>query len=172
MSEKAVKPKIEDVIGDVLNGDTQKNALDFVAYLRENKLNPAWSAKNVWTVSSKTYRVCFIRLHGAAEYHNLDVGCWNVSPLIGEYDADSLSDELKEIVWTNTKNCQTCGQCALKLNAVFGKEFTNSCEGSILFVNPDSKAVECAKKLVELRRTEIKDGKARKHQYIAVRNRQ
>jgi hypothetical protein len=159
------------VIKETLSGDAQRNALDFIAYLRENKLTPTWSAKNVWTVSSKTFRVCFIRLHGAAEYHNLDVGCWNISPFIGEYEADSLSDELREIVWANKKECPSCGQCALKLNNILGKAFTNACESSILFVNPDAKTVECAKKLVILRRNEIKDGKAKKHQYVAVKDR-
>jgi hypothetical protein len=171
MPEKTVKPKIEDVICKVLNGDAQKNALDFVAYLRENKLNPAWSAKNVCTVSSKTFRVCFIRLHGAADYHNLDVGCWNISPFIGEYEDDTLADKYKEIVWANKKDCQSCSQCALKLDAIFGKNFPHSCEGSILFVNPDTKTVECVKQLIALRRNEIKDGKARKHQYVAIKDR-
>ena len=171
MSVKTVKPKIEDLICDILNGDAQKNALDFVSYLRENKLNPVWSAKNVWTVSSKTFRICFIRLHGAAEYHNLDVGSWNISPFIGEYSSEALNDELKEIVWLNKKNCQPCGQCALKIDTIFGKKFANSCEASVLFVNPDIKAVECVKELVKLRRNEIKGGKANKHQYVAIKNR-
>jgi len=171
MSNKTTKPKIEDMIMEVLDGEKQSNALDFVAYLRANKLNPIWSAKNVWTVSSKTFRICFIRLHGAADYHNLEVGSWNISPFIGEYDEDMLADEDKEIVWANKKDCQTCGQCALKLNGIFGKKFTNSCECSILFINPDSKTVECAKKLSELRKNEIKEGQAKKHQYVAVKNR-
>jgi len=171
MSEKAVKPKIEDIVNNVLSGDVLNNALDFVAYLRENKLSPIWSAKNVWTVSYKTFRVCFIRLNGAADYHNLSAGSWNISPFIGEYDANSLSGELKEIAWANKKNCRTCGQCALPLSAIFGKEFATSCECSLLFVNPNSKTIECTKQLVALRRNEIKDGRARKHQCVAMKDR-
>jgi len=68
------KPVIEDSICDLLGGDARKNALDFIAYLRENKLNPQWSAANAWKVNYKTFSVCFIRLHGAAYYHNLAVG--------------------------------------------------------------------------------------------------
>ena len=168
---KNAKPIIEDIIGNILSGDALKNALDFVAYLRANKLNPQWSATNAWKVSSKTFNVCFIRLHGAADYHNLAEGEWHILPFIGEYKADTLSDEFKELVWQNKKNCRTCGQCALKLNMIFGKEYDNACEGSILFLNPNEKAVECAKKIIELRINETKAGEAKKHQYVAVKNR-
>jgi len=34
-----------------------------------------------------------------------------------------------------------------------------------------AKTVACAKKLAELRKTEIKDGKAKKHQYVAMKDR-
>ncbi|MCL2217047.1 MAG: hypothetical protein FWB91_08530 [Defluviitaleaceae bacterium] len=37
-------------------------------------------------MSSKTFTVCFIRLHGTAEYHGLGPGEWNIVPFIGEYD--------------------------------------------------------------------------------------
>ena len=168
---KNEKPKIEDVVCEVLSGDAQKNALDFISFLRENKLNPAWSAKNAWKVSSKTFSVCFIRLHGVAEYNNLGPGEWSMLPFIGEYDADALPDEDKEIAWANKNNCESCGQCALRLNAIFGKKFRYSCECAIGFRNPDDKAVACAKKIVMLRKNEIKQGLARKHQYVAIKDR-
>jgi len=172
MSElKKVKPEIEDVINDVLSGDARKYALDFVAYLREHKLNPKWAATNSWKVSSKTFNVCFIRLHGAAEYNHLEPGAWVILPFIGEYEGDALSDEMKEIVWAHKKNCQPCGQCALPVDSIFGKQFAASCEGSIAFKNPEPKTVECAKKLIALRRDAIKEGKTKKHVYVAMRNR-
>jgi len=37
---KISKPKIEDVIYEVLADDAQKNALDFAAFLRANKCHP------------------------------------------------------------------------------------------------------------------------------------
>jgi len=166
------KPVIEDSICELLGGDARKNALDFVAYLRENKLNPQWSAANAWKVNHKTFSVCFIRLHGSADYHNLAAGDWHILPFIGEHDANALSSEHREIAWANKKECKTCGQCGLQLDGIFGKKFATACEGSILFRNPDAAAVQCAKKLIELRKLEIKEGKARKHQYVAMRDRQ
>ena len=172
MSElKKVKPAIEDVIHDVLSGDAKENALHFIAYLRENKLNPAWAATNAWKVSSKTFNVCFIRLHGSAEYNNLEPGEWRINPFIGEYESTMLPNEMKEIVWANKNNCQTCGGCALPVGSIFGKKFPTSCECSISFKNPNAEVVECAKKLIELRRDAIKAGATKKHVYIAVKNR-
>jgi hypothetical protein len=59
----------------------------------------------------------------------------------------------------------------LKLSRVFGKEYGYACEKSIVFTNPDAKAIECIKTLIELRRSEIKEGKAKKHKYVPVKDR-
>lgn len=172
MSEiKTAKPEIEQVAEEVLSGEVLKNALDFFAYLRENKINPQWSATNAWKISYKAFSVCFIRLYGAADYYNLQKGSWRVMPFIGEYGESSLSGELREIVWAHKSTCRPCGKCALPLNHVFGKKYDYACEKAITFVNPDTKEIECVKKLIELRRNDIKEGNAKKHTYIAVRNR-
>ena len=171
MAVQSVKPKIEDVASNVLSGEVLKNALDFVAYLRDNKLNPIWSAQNAWKVSSKTFTVCFIRLYGAAEYHGLSAGEWNITPFIGEYGADDLSAGNKKIALDNKKNCSPCGICALQLDKIFGEKFPTACEASIHFHNPNSAAVECAKEIVALRKNEIKEGRAAKHKYVALQDR-
>jgi len=92
-------------------------------------------------------------------------------PFIGEYDADALPDEDKEIAWAHKNNCASCGQCALRLNAVFGKEFLYSCECAIGFRNSDENAVACAKKIIMQRKNEIMQGLAKKHQYVAIKDR-
>jgi len=63
MSElKNVKPKIEDVIREVLIAGAVDNALSFIAYLRKNKMSPQWSAANSWKVVYKAHNVCVINL--------------------------------------------------------------------------------------------------------------
>ena len=171
VEKKKNKPKFEDIAASVLSGDALKNALNFAIYLRENKMNPIWSATNAWKVSYKTFTICFIRLHGAADYHNLSLGDWHINPFIGSYESDTLSSEDKDIAWANKKPCRVCNGCALPLDKIFGKDFVPACESSVLFVNPNNAAVKCAKSIIKLRRNEIKEGKARKHQYVAMRNR-
>ena len=38
--QKAIKPKIEDLIPNHLDGDMKESALDFIAFLRKNKMAP------------------------------------------------------------------------------------------------------------------------------------
>jgi ferredoxin len=171
MSIKTEKPKIEVVISDVLTGDVLSSALSFITYLREHKINPGWSATNAWKISYRGFTVCFIRLYGAADYHGIEPNSWTVLPFIGEYEESLLSDEFKEIVWENRRKCGGCGQCALRVSSIFGKKYDYACEASILFTNPTSDDIECIKKMIELRRSDIKAGNAKKHVYIPMKDR-
>ena len=38
--QKKIKPEIEKIILELLDGDVKKAAFDFVAHLRENKMSP------------------------------------------------------------------------------------------------------------------------------------
>ena len=51
--QKKIKPKIEDRITKCFAGEKAKNALDFVAWLRENKLSPGWSGTDGWNIRFK-----------------------------------------------------------------------------------------------------------------------
>lgn len=50
--------RIEVVISDVLKEDAQKNALDFVAYLRANEI-PFEESENYWEVKRKSKWIGF-----------------------------------------------------------------------------------------------------------------
>ena len=153
------KQIIEDIINDTFKGETRKNALDFVAFLRENKMSPLNTSNNGWKVSSKACVVCYIWIDSEA-------GTFSLNPFIGEYAPNSLSDELKEIVWANKRStCQPCHviigdgyNCSYKLNTVFGKDFSDACARSIGFKNPDAKEYECLKALILMRKNTIKNG--------------
>ena len=171
MPTKTTKLRIEDVTLEVLSGEVQQTALDFISYLRKNSINPAWLATNAWKITYKTFTVCFIRLHGAAENYGIEEGAWQVIPLIGEHETDDLPDDLREIVWANIKVCANCGKCALKLKTVFGKKFDYACEKCIVFNSPEEVEIHCIKKLIELRRSQIAEGRAKKHVYVPYRDR-
>ncbi|MCL2388646.1 MAG: hypothetical protein FWC89_14030 [Defluviitaleaceae bacterium] len=60
---KQTKPMIEDVMPHYLDGDNLKVALDFMAYLRENKIKPTWtSVQNGWSGMCKGKVLYWIRL--------------------------------------------------------------------------------------------------------------
>jgi len=154
--------KIEEAMSNVLNSETQVNALELISFLRNNKMNPAHTSKNGWKISSKACVVCYIWLDSDTETLTLN-------PFIGEYDQHSLSNDLKEIVWSNKTQGPSCGgchvisgsgyNCSYKINTVFGKKYDDACARSIVFKNPNSEEIECIKKLLLMRKNTIKNGK-------------
>ena len=45
------RPKIEDAITEALTGKEFKNAQDFFAFIKENKMTPSWASVNSWKVN-------------------------------------------------------------------------------------------------------------------------
>jgi ribosomal-protein-alanine N-acetyltransferase len=63
-----------------------------------------------------------------------------------------LDDKTKGIAHANVDFCGNCGSCSGGTSkTIFGKPFENVCRTVIKFDNPSDEAVECAKKLVEVR---------------------
>jgi len=157
MSKKATKPKVEDVLGEVLDGDAQTNALDFVAFLRANKLSPNLAAANSWAVAYKGQRVCFIRTYGSANYHNLKGGSWHIcfaNSKFANFDDEqyNLDEKLKNLIWDNISHCQNHDYACNPGDpmTIFGKKFDSVCHQWLFMINPDANAVECAKKIIML----------------------
>jgi hypothetical protein len=70
-----------------------------------------------------------------------------------------LDDRIKEIAWKNVDICKNCGGCNLGTGTskiIFGREFDNVCRTTMKFINPDVKTLECLKKIVEIRKNDIR----------------
>ncbi len=155
--QKNKKPKVEEIIYATLNNERQKNALEFVAFIKSLKMTPQWVSANSWAISYKGKRVCHIKVsdYVAGE------GSWYIRPSV-IYD-DILKDfciheGLEKIMLDSIHFCRACGKCAPGKHAMFfGKEINNVCCSPIdfQFHNPSTIVMECAKKLVEYRRQEI-----------------
>ena len=86
---------------------------------------------------------------------------WNVWPS-GDYGEEvesvPFTDQMKEIAWANAHNhdvnCPSINTWCSggKRKAIFGREFDNLCVSIIGFTDPDSESVECAKKLMEMKK--------------------
>lgn len=62
--------EIENFIDEVLTGETQKNALEFTAYLRANEMlfvrgRGYWEDKLYWMIKYNDEYVCFILINGS-----------------------------------------------------------------------------------------------------------
>ena len=150
--QKAVKPKIEEVILDVVKKEHREIALDFVEYIRTNKLTPAWASTNSWKVNYKGQCLCYIRTAGTAHYHNLDDGFWHIHFAVYSdhiYEV-SVSKNAIKMIWNKVKHCTNCSNCIpanhLTIN---GKEFDNVCHQWLVVKNPNVEELDCVKKLVE-----------------------
>ena len=121
---------------------TQKNALDFAAFLRENK------------IPSKFYVIAVV---GDGENFP-HIRPWVVFFNVCDFNTDgSANDDLKEFAWkhahicdhfiTDGKRCG-CGKQPGFQNIIFGKEFENLCKCPMQFIDPDAETLENMKKLL------------------------
>lgn len=166
MSDKS----IENVIGDVLHGEARRNAMDFVAHLRASGI-PLEEAESYWNVALNGKDVCFILVTGSEDtpgpwtiWSDQEPGSWitwsedgNDS---GVQAAVSVDEHTKETAWSYLNYCASCGgDCSPgKRKTVLGKDFDGLCSSALAFTNPDAKGVCCAKKMVDARIRDIREG--------------
>ena len=160
--QKKTKPKFEDIAGDFLEGNVLKNALDFAAFLRENKISLVWRATNSWNADYKGERVCSFHIPYEPYASFAGIGSWVLRPAGwygGEYENFIISDKHKEIIWASVKQCSACdGRYVGKKRPcnfakgndimIFGKKFESVC-GYLLIENPSGEVLDFAKKWVE-----------------------
>jgi len=160
------KPQIEDVMNETLDGDVLKNALDFVAYLRENKTNPRWTAKNAWWVNYKGQHLVSIRVGPKQNEpwgYGLEACSWQIahwidrnmwSSKLEQYEKLTNCDNFKEFIWSSLHPCKHCMSCKPGNNKTyFGRDFISICGPRV--VNPDINALELTKKLLEYKKNLI-----------------
>jgi len=136
----------EAAILEVLKGETQKNALDFAAFLRTNDMVAGGKHGEV-TYKGKTFT--YIHMDGEPEMP----GPWTIWP-DGDFsrmpEGFAFDETIKKIAWANVNPCGNCGsKCAPgSRKIVFGKEFDNLCGSVFAFHNPDADTMECVKQLL------------------------
>ncbi|MDF2686985.1 MAG: hypothetical protein K0S55_2168 [Clostridia bacterium] len=153
MTEEKRKPEIEDAILEQLDGDKQKLALDFVAWLRENKMTLRWAGfKNAWKANYKSKTICYVKLKSNESNEKK----WVVYPYlnhINQYEELIVTEDLQNIIWDNMFYCLSCRTPCNTTNITFlGKEIKGVCGGRqpVWFFEPDNATINCIKKLLEL----------------------
>ena len=159
--------KIEVFIDEVLAGDAQTLALSFTAYLRAQDMLFArgagyWEDKRSWTIKYKDEYVCFILVNGYGSVRHQDEPegwvIWSDDSGKVDWFADSPLDEhIKETAWANVDFCGHCGgSCDGGFHkTIFGREYDNVCTTTFRFDNPNAEAMECAKRLLALKKNNI-----------------
>ena len=142
--------KIEDIFKETVTGDVLKNALDFAEFLRANEM----VYDGEYEIHYKGKLVCYIETPTEIRKR---WSVWTVGDYSAEHEGVTIDERTKEIAWANVVKCGNCADCDRdpgKTEVIFGKEFTNVCNGAsnlaMRFTNPDAEALECAKKMVEM----------------------
>jgi len=150
-----VTKKFEDVINAALKNETQKNALDFIAYLRGDEnisLSSDDNDEGRWWIRDKNNLLCELQMKAASDDSPEGWEVWFYGDSIG--GQDSIVDEsIKEIAWASITLCGNCGAgCAPgKPKTVFGKVIENVCQSTLGFTNPETHILDCMKKIMESR---------------------
>lgn len=111
--------KIESHINDVLAGNAQKLALNFVACLRAQEMQfergaGYWADKHYWMIKYNGEYVCFILVNGYGSVRHKDepegLIIWSDdSGKVDWFEDSSLDEHSKEIAWANVDFCGHCG---------------------------------------------------------------
>ena len=148
--------KIEVMINDVLSGDAQKNALEFVAYLRRYEMSFE-DNEFCWDIKYKDNIVCHIKIGS----FNNEPGHWIVwsADNFNNECADGLADEhIKDFAWAHVCFCGNCNEeCVQGRNAtIFGKAFEKVCTSAFLmFPDPDTEVLTNVRVLLNISITVI-----------------
>jgi len=153
------KKKIEEIIVDSVDGELQKNALEFIACVRENKLFITTKnyANGEYVIKYKGKGVCNVWI---------GKGYFNAIPFADftdEFEKYMKNLNLLEMLWKNQKKCPPCNPrvCAPQAgkseeefdgfdNTVLGKKFTDTCKFvRTWFRNPGAEEFECLKAMME-----------------------
>ena len=167
--QEKIKPQVEDIVNVYLDGDTRKNALDFIKFIKVNGFTFNWGGINTWYADYKKKCICMFKLHSGNKrpLTPQDLPNWVIHVLIDlEKHHDSIVEEdLHHIIWDGTdycvhKNydgksnvgCRTTKGCSGgKTIILFNKEFSGMCiHFNPRFSNPDRATIDGIKRLLGL----------------------
>ncbi len=142
---------MEDAAKDMLEGGARANALDFIAFLRGKGI-PLGEGDTYWDVSLNGENVCFLWIDG----QEAAPGPWTIwSDQMPDTFADAQAEQgVRETAWANVNICGNCGGCdnvGGTRKRVLGREFDHLCNSTLAFTNPDADALDCAKRMMEIR---------------------
>ena len=145
---------IESNLKDNLGGDLLTNALDFVTYMKSIGMTADDGARFCY----KNELMCI--LIPFKDNNNPSGGLCICDSPMSEHGDYPIDESVKDFARANVKKCDGCGRgkenvdCGHKergaTKMIFGKEYDNLCSSEIMFINPDTEAVEKIKKLMDL----------------------
>jgi len=171
------RPELSDFIDGILEGDVKQSLLYFLEYCKTNKSLIRLSSGYLWGVYFKGKRVATIEItakgsrrgHYTYDDNSWIIGVCYLDVTSPEFENFAVNEKLTGIIWKNVGYCKNClktcvGAQEPGLNKkIAGKMFNKvSICGYVKFKNPDAEALDCVKKLMELRKSNIISENAKK----------
>ena len=156
--QQKVKPKIDEVVANILNEKDLENAQDLVSFIEDSKIKLKWSSTNCWQLYYKSKRIGIIRMtEKAYPMYALGDNSWLFSPWDSHDVIDTLTDDkIINIIWNNVRICSSCGSCKPGFErVVFGRLFENTCHSWLNMINPDKETVECIKQIISIKMKQL-----------------
>ena len=163
-TQKSNKPTIEAVVEQLLDGDGKKDFIQFLDWLKQEKIRLQWGSTNSFNANYKSKRVARIEI-GRGGKNEIN----HVSIIIHTAERDKFdgylegqTDEIVSIFMKSiSKICNECGNCAPgKTFDMSGKHYERVCfdglgSHGLRYINPDAGQVETVKKLMNARKDYI-----------------
>jgi len=150
--QQKTRPKIDDIVGDILHGNDLASAIELITFIKENKISLRWGSTNCWHLYFKGKRLGNIRMtEKFSKNYAIPENSWVFGP-----DSDDVlevlvknDNELKNIVWNCIRLCTNCCNCGPGNDRViFGKKFKNTCHGWLRMLNPGSDEMKLIKMML------------------------
>ena len=149
--QKETKPKVEDVAAEILDGDKLKNLLNFLAFLKDNKMTPRWQSYNSWKVTYKNKSMCYVNLNERDKVWMIRLSQFTRDGWFTNYDNYFTDEELKKFILDNINPppCVERGCNGRQNMTIFGKHFDKVCNcWPLRFINLEDAELEFSKKLI------------------------
>jgi hypothetical protein len=151
--QKSAKPTPEEIINAELNGDMKQNALNFTAFMTENKMTLRYASLNSWKAMYKGRTICYFRVN----YTPIVSDGWIVQfnhltqKWFTDYDEHLTNAGLKDFVIANVfpRRCLGRNCNAKKKMTILGRTFNEVCKCSPLqLINAAAADLENIKKYI------------------------
>ena len=145
---------IESIIAEKLTGDSQKNALNFVSFLKANGISLDYNASETENNNSAGWNgavggvvgnsIGYLLINGERNCPGPWTFWFNSCDFDGSETADS---EFKEAIWAFASPCGRCSDNWEKCmgsgkRTILGRVFENQCHSPLMFTDPDAKTLE------------------------------
>ena len=161
------RPKIDEVAPYHLSGEPLARVTEFAAWLRANKMSPAWAGiHSAWAANCKGKTICKIwlkHIYGKPAIQNINA--WHVSLYLNriyDYQQVIIDEGLQNVLWDNIRGfcSDPCPSTKGDVRACFpgvdltlcGKEFERvcACRPHFWIYEADEAMLGKVKRLLEL----------------------